>query len=372
MQYNEATARCWLEVDLDMLDENVRSAQALLGEARLIPVLKGNAYGMGAIAIGKHLAHLELLAVATVQEGLALKRALPDTDIFVMGPSFGSDIDQAVEHGLIISMYTSTQALRISDACKLQNRIARVHVKMNTGLNRIGFDDPMDALSAMQLPGINPIGVFTHLALHNQAADRAQLNRLQAAISIFERHGYHPPIVHALDSIGMVRYPNDHMDGARLGAWLYGVKPKGYEGGATCKLICKFKARIAQLRDVKSGEFIGYDDDHPLQADAKIATIACGYADGYPRLTASGYALVNGKKAPLRGLVCMDQFSVDVTGIDNVHEGMAVTLLGDALGIDEYAAWLNLNRNDALSRISRRVARVYYKQGICTEIVDHV
>ena len=180
-------------------------------------------------------------------------------------------------------------------------------------------------------------------------------------------------MTHALDSIGMVRYPEDHLDAVRTGAWLYGVYPRGYAHPEESRLAMTVKTRIAQLHSVPAGECLGYDESHPLKRDSVVATLAAGYIDGYPRQNSCGEVEIRGKRAPVVGLVCMDQMMVDVTDIPQAQMGDEVILLGGGIGVDEYAAWAGLNRNESLARTGRRVPRVYMEDGIVacvTETLD--
>jgi alanine racemase len=213
-------------------------------------------------------------------------------------------------------------------------------------------------------------GVFTHLALRDAASDRSQLDLLKSVRDELSARGVSIPMVHALDSIGMVRYPDDHMDAVRTGAWLYGVYPKRYEHPEESQLALTVKTRIAQLHRVPAGECLGYDESHPLNRDSIVATLSAGYIDGYPRQNNVGEVEIRGKRAPLVGLVCMDQMMVDVTDIPEAREDDEVILLGSSIGVDEYAEWGRLNRNESLARTGKRVPRVYMENGKIVEIID--
>ena len=157
----------------------------------------------------------------------------------------------------------------------------------------------------------------------------------------------------------MVRYPQWQLDAARIGAWLYGVCPRRFERRELTRCPATFCARVAQVHWVRAGECVGYDEEHPLRRDSAIATLAVGYADGYPRLNSVGEVEIHGRRAPVAGLVCMDQMMVDVTDIPGVRAGDVATLLGGSIGVDEYAQWADMNRNEALSRLNGRAPRVY-------------
>ncbi len=162
------------------------------------------------------------------------------------------------------------------------------------------------------------------------------------------------------------------MDAARVGAWLYGVTPYHYGKPGLCRNVARFKARVSQVRVVKRGELVGYDDDHPLPADRVIATVSAGYADGFPRL-AHGQAIeIRGARALVFGLVCMDQLMADVTGIPGVGEGDEAVFVGGLIGLDEYARMGRLNRNEAWARIGKRVPRVYFAGGASVRVRSEV
>jgi alanine racemase len=360
-----AGSRCWLEVNLDAVAYNYRSAEEMLGgSARIIPVLKANAYGLGAVTIARTLSGLgaTLFSVATLEEALEIKKAVPSADVLTMGWLDPSQVKEAIAEGIILTMYSRQSARRISEASAGAGRAARVHIKVDTGLHRLGFDagDINAMREAAALRGISAEGMFTHLALHSPEADRAQLNALCAAAGAMGVNGL---IIHGMDSIGMARYPDYYLSAVRLGAWLYGVCPPLYPNPERCLPTARFMARIAQIRRVAAGERIGYDGRYPLKRDSLIATLTAGYSDGYMRLNSAGEVEICGKRAPVAGLVCMDYAMADVTGIEGAEESGEVALLGGTIGVSEYAAWGGLNRNEATARIGRRVPRVYYSGG---------
>ena len=368
MNRAEATSRCWAEIDLNEICGNYLRARELTGGAEVICVLKGNAYGLGAVEVGRALmaAGARKFAVASGDEAEELLDACPGADVLVLGAVGEDQSRRLIARGGLLTLFDPEQGEQLARIARDLGRSARVHVKVDTGLYRLGFTGPQaaDQIAELNATGLFRMeGLFTHLALHSRAADEAQFARFDAVREALADRGVYFPCVHALDSIGMVRYPERTMDAVRLGAWLYGVRPARYERDL-CRPVAKLKARVAQLRDVPAGELIGYDDDHPLNHDARIATLTAGYLDGVPRLNNAGEVSIRGRRAPVVGLVCMDQMMVDVSGIPGVQPGDEVTFLGAEISINEYAAWGHLNRNEALGRIGRRVTRVYrWKDG---------
>ena len=376
ISYEEAISRCWAEVDLSQLVTNYQNALAHLdGKTQLICVLKADAYGLGAPMVAKRLAKegQRLFAVASYNEAAQIRRAVPDSEVLILGLCGERQLELAIEAGMLLTVFSERYAQQVIAAAKRMGKEARVHVKLETGLNRIGLDPRIaaDAITAMQESGAMALeGLFTHLALRDKASDRRQIDLLTACRDELAKRGIHIPMVHALDSIGMVRYPEDHMDAVRTGAWLYGVYPRGYAHPEESRLTLTVKARIAQLHAVKAGECLGYDETHPLTRDSVIATLSAGYIDGYPRQNSKGEVEICGRRAPVVGLVCMDQMMVDVTDIPEAKEGDEVILFGGSIGVDEYAGWANLNRNESLARTGRRVPRVYIEDGRVVSIVE--
>lgn len=368
MNVGLARSRCWVEIDLDVVESNYRSARALCGrDVQVIPVLKANAYGLGAAELSRLLFGFgaRLFAVAELGEALEIRQACGG-DALVLGMIAPGQMETAVREGVIATVYDIDQARRLDAAATRVGKKARVHVKLDTGLHRLGFDvDRIDDIDAVfELPRIQVEGLFTHLALREDSADAVQIGRFLRVAKALRERGRDCSLLHACDSIGMVRHPQWRFDAVRIGAWLYGVVPSRYpNANGECRMPVRFKTRVVQVRNVAKGEYLGYDETHPLDRDRVIATLSAGYADGYPRVNNTGEVCVRGRRAPIAGLLCMDQMTVDVTGIPDVCSGDEVTLLGEGITLEQYSAWTGAHRNEALTRIGRRVPRVYILGG---------
>ena len=376
ISYDEATSRSWAEVDLDRLTQNYKNAlMHLKGSTQLICVLKADAYGLGAPMVAKRLwaEGQKIFAVASYNEAAEIRAALPECDVLVLGLCGEAQLVHAIRNGMLLTVFSERYAQTVIHVAKEAGQEARVHVKLETGLNRLGFDPvtAADAVQRMQESGVISLeGLFTHLALRDKDSDRRQIDLLTGCRDELKQRGIDIPMVHALDSIGMVRYPEDHLDAVRTGAWLYGVYPRRYAHPEESQLALTVKTRIAMLHKVTAGECLGYDETHPVQRDSVIATLSAGYIDGYPRLNSVGQVEICGKRAPVVGLVCMDQMMVDVTDIPEAQEGDEVILLGGSIGVDEYAECGKLNRNESLARTGKRVPRVYLENGQVVEVID--
>ncbi len=376
ISYEEAASRCWAEVDLGRLVQNYRNALSHLGPStQLICVLKADAYGLGAKMVARRLWEegQRIFAVASYNEAAEIRREVPACEVLILGLCGYEQLKKAVSAGMLLTVFSQNYAAQVIRAAEETGTKARVHVKLETGLNRLGFmpEEAPQAIGKMVQSGaVAAEGLFTHLALRDAESDHRQLELLAGCRGALRRQGIEIPMVHALDSIGMVRYPEAHMDAVRTGAWLYGVYPRRYAHPEESQLALTVKTRIAQIHRVKAGECLGYDEDHPIPRDSVIATLSAGYIDGYPRQNSVGEVEIRGKRAPVAGLVCMDQMMVDITDIPEAREGDEVTLLGGSIGVDEYAAWGNLNRNESLARTGKRVPRIYFENGQIVKIVE--
>ena len=367
MTYEDAVSRCWLEVDLDAIRENYRAACAMVGDGvQIIPVLKANAYGMNAVEVAGALKTegAQLFAVASSDEAEQLLREHPDIEVLVMGLVGEGALRRLIARNMPITLFSERQGDRIAEIAAELGVPARVHVKVDTGLHRLGLEPEHASEYVERLcagGNVRVCGLFTHLAIHTAEMDRIQVEKLTAVRDALAKAGIEVPLTHAVDSIGMVRYPESHLDGARVGAWLYGVTPRRAPQPSRC--VGRFVARIAQLRRVARGELIGYDDDAPLQRDSLIATISAGYIDGTPRVGEGWQVEIRGHRANVIGIACMDQLMVDVTDVPEVAEGDEVVFVGGGIDVEEYSRMGRFNHNEAWARIGRRVPRIFYESG---------
>ena len=367
LSLQDARARCWAEIDLDALESNYRVALSLLqGGARLICVLKANAYGLGAKVVSRFLYGLGArdFAVACLSEAREIRAAVPEASVLVMGMMSAREAETACSEGIDMTVWNAYSAESAQSLSAKTGKKPRVHLKLDTGLHRLGFseNDFPELLNFALNADIDLKGLYTHLALRDRENDLKQFALFDKADALLKAHGLGGYLRHACDSIGMVRYPERHMDAVRTGAWLYGVCPYRYEHPERDKLTVRFMTRISDIHTVPAGECIGYDEDHPLARESRVATLSAGYVDGFPRLNNVGFVVVHGRRAPVLGLVCMDQMMVDVTDIP-CAVGDEVALLGDGLSLNEYGEIARMNRNECLSRLSRRVPKIYLKHG---------
>jgi len=374
-----------LEVDLDLVGHNYRLVRELLAKGppardgrppRLAAVLKGNAYGLGALAMAGELLALgaDLLAVACLPEALELRARFADAPILVMGHTPTEYLPDCARAGLRTTLFDLDQAQALSRASVALGVRTPVHVKIDTGMNRIGIKP--DAGTAMliarmaDLPGLALEGIFTQLPYWGPASERAGFELYQRVVAAAAAAGVAFPLHHVCETLGLTRDLDFRRDMVRIGSLLFGVTdlPCPPET-AGIRLPVALRARLSRVRPVPAGEGVSYDESWKAPAGgARLGTVPIGYADGYSRrLSNRGQAVVRGRRVPVAGLVSMDQTILDLTTVPEAAEGDEVLLLGrcgdDQVDLAEIAGWTGMHRLEVLVTIGRRVPRVYFRQG---------
>ena len=372
MNETMAKARCWAEVLEDGLIANYREALSLLKPGvKMICVLKADGYGLGAAEVGQTLWEqgARHFAVACFTEARELIAALPEAFVLVLGRTADCEMEEAVRLGLRLTAGSGEELHALSAAAGKLGLPARVHIKLDTGLHRLGFLSGEEALPYLALQDIDYEGLYSHLALRGPEQTERQCALFRQEVSFLKEKGHAFPMVHLLDSIGLVRRPEDQYDAVRAGAFLYGNVPPDYARfDRRCPTV-RFCARVTRVQWVPAGEGVGYGEE-PLERDTLVATLAAGYVDGYPRLLQRlGEVELNGKRARVLGRVCMDQMMVDVTDIPETVPGDTAVLLGDGISLNEFAAWGDMNRNEVTCMIGRRVPRIYLRDGRTRAVV---
>ena len=369
--------RTAIHIDLDALKANYLTACSLT-QAKVICVLKSNAYGHGLrmTALALHEAGCDFFAVSCAREAMEVLRAVP-AQVLIMGPCEVARQEKLLGERVIFTVTCEEDLWELEESCTRTGKDCQVHIKIDTGFHRLGFDAGREAAMRIartlaQCTRVRATGLYSHLGLVNRELDVSQHDRFLRMREELAACGLTGLSAHLCDSIGLVRYPHWHMDMVRVGAFLYGVRPSRSEQMPfECLEALCFQSTVTQVRDVRAGEVIGYDEDR-VDHDAKIATVCAGYGDGYPRRLSCGrgQVLICGRRCPVVGLVCMDQMMVDVTGVPGVCRGSEVTLLGGGIGYSEYADWAGTNRNECLSILSSRPVRIYEENGKIRAIVD--
>ena len=374
--------RGYIEVNLDHIQENMfQMKQHIDKKTKILAVVKTDGYGHGSVPIAKTLEKLDYLfgfAVATAEEAFELREAGIQKPILILSYSFPYAYPGFIENEVRVTTFRDDMLEALSRIAVEKGRKAVIHIKVDTGMGRIGIKPDEDGIrfiqKALQTPGIELEGIFTHFA----CADMEDLTSAREQIRIFREFvekaealtGYKIPLHHCSNSAGIVQLPEANMDLVRAGITMYGLMPSDEVSTEIISLkpALSMHSHIAFIKEMPPGSVISYGSTYVVPETAKVATVPLGYGDGYPRsLSNKGYVLIRGKRAPILGRVCMDQFMVDVTGIADVMEGDKVTLIGcdgeecisaDALG--ELSGRFNY---ELICDLNQRLPRVYILDG---------
>lgn len=382
-------SRVYAAIDLDAVLHNMEEMKKVIDkDTKIMAVIKTDGYGHGAVPIGKELEPLLYVwgyAVATVEEGLILRRNGLKKPILVLGATFPEQYQTMAEQDIRPNVFSLRMAKQMSEAMEALDMQLKVHVKIDTGLSRLGFQvKPEAADEIAQISGLSHIileGVFTHYA-KSDAADKtmaqAQLAAFEQMRHMLEERGVKPKIYHSSNSAGIIDMPEANMDIVRAGISLYGMWPSDEvkREHISLKPVMSLKSRIVFLKELEAGRTISYGATYTVKENARIATVPVGYGDGYPRsLSNKGYVLIHGQKAPICGRICMDQFMVDVTHIADAKEGDEVTLIGrdgDAcITMEEMGELSGRFNYEFACDLGKRIPRVYYKAGAVVETKDY-
>jgi Alr-MurF fusion protein len=360
-----------LEVNLDALVHNLNYYRSRLQpETKIMVMVKAFAYGSGSYEIANVLQFhgVDYLAVAYTDEGVQLRENGISLPIMVMNPSPDSFI-KIQQYHLEPEIYSLEILKACQEATKNGSQPLNIHLKLDTGMHRLGFtpDELVPLLQMLyELPQLHVVSTFSHLAgadeaLHNDFSE-SQIKQFREMAAQLETGLGYRVLKHILNSAGIVRFPEHHLDMVRLGIGLYGVEATGQEQ-ASLRTVGTLKTTVSQVKEVNAGDTVGYSRRGVAATAKKIATIAIGYADGYDRRFSNGVGkvLINGQPAPIIGNVCMDMCMVDVTGMA-VKAGDPVIIFGEDLNITQMAAAIHTIPYELLTSVSARVKRVFYAE----------
>jgi len=358
----------WAEIDLDALGHNVRQAAKMAGPARVMAVVKANAYGHGSVQVARAaLANgAASLGVARAGEGELLRAAGITAPILIFGLIAPGEAEKVLDLGLTPAVFDLEQAAALAGLAR--KHPAGVHLKVDTGMGRLGFspDRPEDILKAAGLPGLRLEGLFTHFATADDpdlSYAEWQLERFLATDRLLREAGFAGYTAHAANSAALINLPAARLDMVRPGIMLYGYHPAGSPAG-NLRPVLSFKALVAQVKAVPAGFRVGYGSTHVTPASTLLATLPVGYADGFSRkLSSLGQVLIHGRRAPVLGRVCMDMIMVDVGHIAGVRPGDEAVLYGEqgdeAVWADEVAEKTGTISYEVLCAVGARVPRIY-------------
>lgn len=388
MEYK--VTRTWAEINLDNIAHNVKEIQRLVGKrTEIMAVVKADAYGHGVLETVSTLIEngTSRLAVSMLDEAIQLRKIGIDVPILVLSHTNPKRADELIKYQITQTIYSHDMAKILSDEALRQGVKAKVHIKIDTGMTRVGFPPGYSAVKAVmeiqKLPGIIIEGIFSHFATADEkdsSNTMHQIELFESIISELNRIGILIPIRHISNSAAILQYPEFSMELVRPGIILYGIYPSEEvrKVDADFKPAMTLKTNIAMIKWVEAGTAISYGRKFTTGRKSLIATIPVGYADGYSKLlTGKGRVLVNGQFAPVVGSICMDQCMIDVTEIDgDVKTGDEVVLLGKQgnreITAQELAGYIGTIPYEIICIIGKRVPRVYFKNGQIVNVLNYL
>ncbi len=367
--------RTWAEIDLSALEHNYRTLRAMLAPGcRFLGLCKANAYGHGADVIGKKLEDFgaDMLAVACVSEAVELRRSGVTIPILCLGETPEACFPLLAEYGITQMVENLETGEKLSEAAQRAGKTIRIHVKLDTGMSRLGFFwDPEQAgqicggiVRLCRLPGLHAEGLFTHFADADgsEAYTMGQFTKFLDAKAALEARGVSFEICHCASSAAVLKYPCTHLDMVRPGLVLYGYYPaeelRGLDGPGL-EPVMTVKSRIAAVRALPRGTFVSYGCTAQLERDSRLAVVPIGYGDGYPRSLSNRMAIkIHGAECPVVGRVCMDMCMADVTDVPGVQAGDTAVVYDGPL-LERAARLAGTIPYELLCAVSPRVPRVY-------------
>ena len=373
-------SRVYATVTLDAVASNMRSMWDNLPASTLIMgSVKADGYGHGSVPVAKTIEpYVFGYAVATIDEGIILRRHGINKTILILGVTHESRYEDLLRYDIRTAMFQYEKAKKLSDLALKQGKKAVVHLALDTGMSRIGMkadrEHAKEAAAIAALEGIEVEGLFTHFARADEtdkSAYEEQYRRYKEFLGYLEELGVKIPIRHCSNSAGIIEsLESNHMDMVRAGIAIYGMYPSDEVDHNSVKLTpaMEIKSCITYIKEIEAGTAVSYGGTFVADHTMKVATIPVGYGDGYVRsLSGKGDVLIHGKRAAILGRICMDQFMVDVTDIPDVQEDDEVTLLGsdgaECITMEELAEKSGGFHYEMICDIGKRIPRVYLKDG---------
>lgn len=382
--------RVYAKIDLDAVRYNMEQMHDHLSEGtRMIGVIKTDGYGHGAVQIGRELEQMDYVfgyAVATAEEAMILRRAELKKPILILGYTFPYCYEDLIRYDIRPTVFREDMLEELAEAALRAGKSVKVHVKVDTGMSRIGIRPDESGMvfvdKVLHTRGLELEGMYTHFARADEAdktSAKEQLNEIAGFMSEVEKKfDFRIPVRHCSNSAGIVELPEANMDVVRAGITLYGLWPSQEVARNLIDLkpVLSLKSHIVYLKEVERGVPVSYGGTYVTPKKMRIATIPLGYGDGYPRgLSGKGYVLIRGKKAPILGRICMDQFMVSVDDIPEAEQGDEVTLIGEDGGkritMEELGDLSGRFNYEFACNLGKRIPRVYLKNGQITESKDY-
>ncbi len=383
--------RGYVEVNLDDILSNMENMKKHIKDGtRILAVIKTDGYGHGGVPIARAVEKLDYLfgfAVATAEEAFELRSAGVKKPILVLSYTFPYAYERFVEDDIRVTVFRLDSLQELNRIAMKSGKKAKVHVKVDTGMGRIGIspDKAGEAFvcEALKLPGIEVEGIFTHFACADEKDKTSAMKQMEVFKSFVQcvekNNGVRIPLHHCSNSAGILDLPEANMDLVRAGITLYGLLPSFEVNAGQFELrpALSLHSHVVYLKTIQEGQTVSYGSRYAAKKDTRVATVPLGYGDGYPRSLSEGkgYVLIRGLRAPILGRVCMDQFMVDVTDIDGVCEGDKVTLIGtdglESITADFLGELSGRFNYELVCDLNQRLPRVYIKDNCIDSFWQH-
>lgn len=358
----------YLEVNLPQLRKNLEAIRAHVAPAKVMPMVKANAYGHGMDGVAPFIEpYVDNFGVALVEEGVQLRELGITKPILVAGGTLPEQLPLFLEHNLILTASSPELLAAAETVAESAQKKLTAHLKIDTGMERVGvheYEATAFLEQSLKCKHVLIEGIYTHFANSEEPAlshARQQLERFQEVLRFYEKRSLPTPLRHMANSAAILQFPESHMDLVRPGVMVYGIYPVGVAHTVDIQPVLTWKSRVAYSKITLPGRPVSYGSLWQSEIPTRIVTVPCGYSDGYfRRMTNQAQVLINGKKYPQVGRICMDQFMVNV-GQDEAQVGDEVVLLGDGITAYDLAEWMGTNEYEVLTSISARVPRLYRK-----------
>lgn len=366
----------WAEIDLDNLIKNFQLIRNIVKNKKIISVVKADAYGHGAVEVSKVLDEFgtDYLAVATLEEGIELRVNGISKPILIFGYIFPKQVNYLLDFNLTPTIYSFDIAKELDNLCQMRKEKVNVHIKIDTGMGRVGvnWEESLEFIKEVnKFKNLKIEGLYAHFSSADEkdkSFTRIQFERFLKVVENLKKEGIEIPLKHHGNSATIIDLPEYFLDGVRAGIMLYGLKPSQEVKNIKLYPVMSIKAKIVFLKEVKKDTPISYGRTFYTKRDSTIGTIPIGYADGYPRILSNkGYVLYKDKRVKVVGRITMDHFMVDLTKFKDVKVGDDVIIIGkdlkNSITVDEIAKKCKTINYEIVSRIGKRLPRVYIKRG---------
>ena len=371
----EFLRRTWAEIDISALRHNFSVLKNLSKNSEITCVVKANSYGHddNIVVPALNEAGCKRFAVSNIEEAVHIRNLGVDKPILILGYTPVSMVEELYKFNISQCVFSADYAKELSRFAAEKGVTVKIHIKLDTGMGRLGFDCRSDelaeidsAIESAKLPNLELEGVFTHFTSSDRSDEEEdgftdlQYSRFDKAIKLMNAAGLDPEVCHCRNSAAMLKDKDKELDLSRAGICLYGLTPSTSLNIKEDLIpVMTFKSIVSMVKKIRRGDTVSYGRTFKAHKDMTVATVSAGYADGYPRLLSNkGYVLINGQKANILGRVCMDQFVVDVSDIDGVATDTEVILFGKDLPVEEIAAICGTINYEIICGISPRVPRI--------------